>query len=86
MKTPEEFELQANNKGIIKWQIRECSICNYPLSYYFSNGQVTFDSGCDCTRLNNIRQSSWNDVADFFNMQEHPSLVEKMNQFWGFTS
>ena len=28
--------------------VSKCSICHYPLGYFFSGDSLYFDSGCDC--------------------------------------
>lgn len=86
-KTGEDFKSQAKLKNITEWHIRNCSICNYPLGYYFhEDGRVFYDNGCDCGFGKSMNIRSWDNVAEHYNMQDYPSVIEKMNNFWGFTS
>lgn len=86
-KTRIDFQVAAYNLQPPKWKIRDCSICGYPLSYVFSPDyeEVGFDSGCDCSfRGSNINQVSWNQVANYYNMQTDENIIKEMNKFWGF--
>lgn len=87
MRTAQEFKQQAKERNITKWHIRECSICGYPLAYFFSPDfeEVAFDSGCDCTSGGpNYQRRSWESVAEIYNMQTQPDVIKKMDAFWGF--
>lgn len=61
--TIKQLQESINKNNITSWSPRCCSICNAPLSYYFTNNQeVYFDSSCDCTiwhsdpRLTNLEE------------------------------
>jgi hypothetical protein len=85
MRSPIEFEKQAIDKGITKWLIHDCSMCGYPCGYYFEqNGEVYYDNGCDCTRRYVYRKVSWEDVANHYNIQDHPDCIKRYDNFWGF--
>ncbi len=86
-RAPEEFRLAATLRNIQEWYIRGCSMCDYPLSYYFFTqfGDVAFDSGCDCVSYKNIQPKDWNDVARQYNIQTDEKIIEKYDAFWGFT-
>lgn len=83
-KTPEDFEKAVKERGIQRWNIHDCSMCGYSCGYVFNIHCVSYDSGCDCVIYNSIRQSSWVAVAEQYNMQTDPSVIEKMNKFWSF--
>lgn len=82
-RTAQDFEKQAKVKAISKWIIHHCSFCNYPCGYLFMNDTVQYDNGCRCLK-NYPKPRNWQDVADHYNRQTHPQVIEQMNQFWGF--
>lgn len=86
MRTAEEFKQAAQTHNITSWNIRDCSLCGYPLSYYFDGDNVSYDSGCDCISFSNIQPRSWEDVAEHYNRQTHPDYIKTMDAFWHFTS
>lgn len=83
-KTAEEFEAKVSEKGITKWFIHNCSMCQYACGYVFMDGKVYYDNGCYCTNGENLNQRSYEDVAGNYNMQSHPNQIKKMDKFWGF--
>ena len=83
-KSPKDFKNAAKKLNLSKWPVHDCSICGYSCGYVFDGNNVGYDSGCDCVTWENIRPSSWADVADFYNMQHSPKIIEAMNRFWGF--
>lgn len=85
MRTPEEFRSQAIKLNINYWEHHRCAICEEPVGYYFftyPNCEVVFDSGCGCSFGSNPRPSSWQDVAEFYNMQTDEDVIKKMDEFW----
>lgn len=87
MKTAEDFKGQAEKHGIERWDLRDCSICHYPLAYIFMNSDVFFDSGCYCTgSVPNLHRRAWQDIADHYNMQTSETYIKTMDDFWKFES
>ena len=89
MKTSDDFRNQAIKYNITKWTIRNCSICNFPIGYYFfryPEYEVVFDGGCGCTSLSNLRPATWQDVADYYNKQTNLEYIKELNLFWKFNS
>jgi len=84
MKTADEFKVQAEKKEITGWDSHGCSLCGYVVGYKFKDGHVGYDNGCDCTGGQNVRMSSWEEVAESYNMQSNENVIRKMNEFWGF--
>ncbi len=82
--TPEDFKQQAKLKDITFWPIRHCLICDYTLAYHLSEHNIFFDTACFCVKGLNIEQGSWDMVAERYNIQDHPSIINEMNKFWGF--
>jgi hypothetical protein len=86
MKTGEDFKQSASENNISEWTVHDCSICGYPCGYQFSGDDVYYDSGCWCVSYSDKRKKSWDDVASFYNMQSHPDIIKKFDEFWHFTS
>lgn len=80
---PEEFIRAAKRMGEGRWVIRTCSMCEYPLGYVFKDGEVAFDSGCDCVDRKHIETSSWVNVAATYNVQSD-EVRKLFDEFWGF--
>lgn len=84
-KTAEDFRLQAEKENITEWFQRRCAFCKYPMKYLFQNGEVLYDSGCDCVSYPYVIQKrSWEDIAEGYNMQTNPEVIEIINNFWKF--
>lgn len=84
-KTIEEFKKAIEEKGIERWTIGKCTLCDYPLSYIFEEGKVFYDVGCHCTCMRGgVESRNWEDLAGHYNMQTHPEFIKEMNEFWGF--
>ncbi len=84
MRTVEEFKESAEKNNITKWNVNDCSICNYHCGYIIRNGQVMYDSGCDCVSHSNLQPRSWEDLAEQYNMQDHPNVIKEYDEFWKF--
>ena len=85
-RTGADFRAAAEKHGITRWQIHDCSICDYPCGYLFRGDEVFYDSGCDCvTYRSDLHPRSWEDVAEQYNMQSHPAVIEAYDTFWYFT-
>ncbi len=86
MKTADDFKKAAKEIKPMKWNIRSCSMCDYPCGYVFVEQYeiVGYDSGCDCTRRYIVNRSSYDDIAIHYNRQKNPEYLKEMNKFWGF--
>lgn len=86
-KTGEDFKKAAKISNPFSWHIHDCSICGYPCGYVFSlDLVVAYDSRCYCTKFSDMPMElrSWDDVANYYNMQTNQSYIAEMNKFWGF--
>lgn len=79
-----DFQMAVERKGITVWLIRTCGGCNYPLSYNFRHGAVTFDAGCDCTNSCNIHPRSWHEIKEQYDIQTHWEAIKRYDEFFGF--
>lgn len=84
MRTAQEFQDAAEARGITRWTLHRCSFCDGPVSYYFRPHGVGFDAGCDCSSGSGWTDRSWQDVADHYNLQNHPDVIAEYDDFWGF--
>lgn len=79
-----DFMQQAKKKNIKFVVNHECAICGHPVGWRIYDDVVTYDSGCDCSCMSNERRSSWEEIADFYNMQTSERVISEMDKFWGF--
>ncbi len=85
MKTGEDLKNQVEVTGLENWPIHRCQFCNYAYKYIFRDGRVFFDSGCGCVPgPSEINEVEWNDVAEYYNTQISPGVIERFKLFWGF--
>lgn len=83
-RTAQEFRSAAIKYSISTWRFRECSICGCPIGYlFFQDREVYFDGGCDCC-WGDLRPSTWEDVAEFYNMQTNDKMIAEFDEFWHF--
>lgn len=85
-RTAEEFRAQAKERGITKWVVHHCSICNYECGYVIQGDDVFYDSGCNCVRMTPLQRRSWEDLAFFYNIQKNENVIAQMDKLWGFSS
>lgn len=79
---PLKDRVEAALKAGKKWYLRECSICNYPLTFSSSGGNLYFDTGCHCTGGQNLLLTDWS-ALDFYLNPEHghiPALEKFANE------
>lgn len=84
MRSAAEFRAAAMEHGIMSWPIHNCTFCHYECGYQFTGDRVFYDSGCDCTRSQQVIEQSWEDVANHYNRQDHPRVIAEMDAFWHF--
>ncbi len=85
-RTPEEFKEAAKRIKPRRWHMHDCSICGYQCGYIFEDNPelVFYDSGCKCVMYRTVRPSSWESVANHYNIQDNDEVIKDMNNFWGF--
>ena len=86
MRSELEFQKIVTERDLKVWQIHDCSMCRYPCGFIFEDGDVGYDSGCDCTGGSPIQYREWSDVADHYNRQSNPDVTKNMDDFWGFAA
>lgn len=86
-RSPDEFQAAATERKLGGLHLRDCSLCGYPIAYYFGAEGVSLDTGCDCVSYGPvIRPSSWQAVADHYNAQTNAGYLAKLDEHFGFSS
>lgn len=68
--TAEQVEEAVKKYNIKSWVLRNCSLCEDPLSYLFHEGLVLYDANCSCVNYWNPHQKrSYAELAETFNIQ-----------------
>ena len=68
--TAEQVRDAALAANVTRVPSHPCSICGHEVAYYINRGDLYFDSGCDCVyNPDSRRHCSWQDAADWINMQ-----------------
>lgn len=83
-RTPEEFKNQAEIKGIKRWLIHDCSLCNYKCGFVFREEAVFYDGGCHCVNFHDFYETTWDHVSNHYNIQSNDNTIKEMDKFWGF--
>ena len=86
MRSAQEFEQAVGDRKLGGLHLRDCSLCGYPIAYYFGSEGVSLDTGCDCVNYGPvIRPSSWQAVADHYNAQKNAEYIAKLDSWFGFS-
>lgn len=81
--TADEVKHAVQDAGITRIQIRDCSMCHYPLSYLISDDEIAYDAGCNCVSYHNIEPRTWDDLARHFNIQKPEIRARMWNELMG---
>lgn len=83
--TGEEVKQAGLAAGITIIDHHDCSICGYMVSYFILGDQLYFDSGCDCGISSQPTVRTWQEAADWINMQTREDIREKIAARFGLT-
>lgn len=73
-----------NNINVIPHH--ECAICGEWVAYEVYNKQLFFNSNCGCSSFwSPVILCSWQDAADFINMQSNPRVRVEIASLFGLT-
>ena len=83
---PEHFKEAVKRLGISRWNVWNCSMCGYECGFVFRNDDsVFYDPGCGCVTHNvPLEPRTWEDVANFYNIQKNENIIAKMDALWRF--
>lgn len=75
---------QAIKYDVTHWIIHSCSLCGVPVGYFFESDKsgVWFDGSCNCSSVFGPQVRSWDEIAGHFNLQRHPDVIKKYQEFW----
>lgn len=80
-KIPDDFEFIAKVKKIKFWEIKKCTACRESTGFMIIRGSV-YHEPCDCCNTDKCRKSSWGEIAEVFNTETTPKVLEEYQQFW----
>ncbi len=84
-RTPSEFKAAVKEHNLTEWVVGECVECDVPYSFMSITEGVFIDKNCEChVRYKKLEPSSWEAVANRFNMILHPSEIKRHNIYWHF--
>lgn len=86
MITGEQVKAAALSARIAIVPSRDCSLCGYMCSYVIrDDGNLYYDPGCYCTNRRGGREPrSWDDAANWINIQSDDDQREKIMRRFGF--
>lgn len=79
MKTAQDFMKQSKT-GIYHWNVDICKECGYRCGFRIVGDTVWYDNGCGCPDVQEVRESSWDEMADYYNKNANIENAEH----WGF--
>lgn len=71
--------------GITEVPHHACALCGYETCYRRRDEMLTFDAGCYCTDRRRELPRSWQDAADWINMQTDLAKARKLAARFGLT-
>lgn len=80
---------QIIDKRIKKWNVHDCSICNYKCGFIFDtckqdNVTLLYDCGCYCL-YQPPRTASFEQVINHMQIQSNLDVINEYKLFWGIT-
>jgi hypothetical protein len=81
--TGEEVKKACLAAGITNIDHHNCSMCGYMTRYFVEGEDLFFDAGCDCTRRQVCSRRSWQDAADWINLQTRDEIKQRISALFG---
>lgn len=69
--------------GIERIDHHDCSLCGYMTAFLIRGDDVFFDAGCYCTCRDASRPSSFEELADWYNMQSNDGARARLRDKFG---
>lgn len=61
----------------------QCGGCSEWVGWAIINGKPHFSTRCNCTHMSSpLRPDTWDEVAEFYNMQRHPKAIASIAEQW----
>ena len=73
--------MQAN--GITYVEHHDCAGCGYMTNYTVFDGTLYFDPGCNCTNGAGLRRTTFDEAADWINMQTRFEVAQRLAAKFG---
>ena len=61
----------------------DCSLCGVKVNYFREGDLLFFDPSCDCTRGSGPEPRTWDDPAEWINMQDNEVAREMLKKRFG---
>lgn len=82
--TADQLKDAMIEKGIFVVDHHPCGLCGYMTKYVRSGNRIWFDRGCDCMgNGQNFETRSWQDAANWINMQSNPAVQQRLAREFG---
>ena len=82
--TADQVRDAALAAGVKFVESHPCSFCGVVVGYHIRDGELYFDSGCDCCyNPNSCQPRDWQSAADWINMQSHEEHALRIAKAFG---
>ncbi len=83
------FEKQVIDQNMSKWNMHDCSLCDYKCGFVFKlkgdKVKVYYDSGCHCSR-SSLRLDTFDNVIKHIEIQSNEKIITEYAKYWNITS
>ena len=83
--TAEEVQKSMVDNNISEVKHHDCCICGVWVKYIVVDGDLLFDATCKCLNRPDLNPSSWEEAANYLNMQSFPEVKKEIAQRFGIT-
>jgi len=81
--TAEEVKKAVQDKDIKTIDHHNCGLCHIMTKYIIEGDKIFFDPSCDCCSSRGMEERSWQEAADFINMQSNLEIKNKLAKTFG---
>jgi len=81
--TAEQLRMAATMTGVQSIDHHKCSICNTMTHYLIRGDEIFFDASCNCSVGVGWQRRTWNDAADWVNMQKDVATQMEIAELFG---
>lgn len=83
MVTADQVKRAMAHSNITHVNHHACGICNSMTAYVIHKDKLYYDSSCNCTYDGRPEQRSFQDAADWINMQDNPDVIADLYKKFG---